>query len=238
MNETVAADVQPEILIIEDDSEIRRFLKTTLSAAFYQPQEAANAAEGLTMATYRPPDAILLDLGLPDCDGVEVIHQIRKWNQRLPIVVLSARSDERNKVAALDAGADDYINKPFSAGELLARLRAVFRRSAAASSDNGAAIFSVGDLAVDLAKRRIRVAGKEVHLTRIEYKLLEVMVRQAGRVLTHGQLLSEVWGPRHEEQAHYVRVYMAQLRRKLETDPARPRYLRTEPGVGYRLATE
>jgi len=238
MSDRVVPDVQHEILIIEDDAEIRRFLRATLSAAHYRLQEAATVAEGLAQASYRPPDVILLDLGLPDGDGVDVIRLIRKWNRSLPIIVLSVRSQEHDKISALDAGADDFVNKPFAIGELLARLRVAVRRTSDSGRENGTAPFSIGDLEVDFTRRRVTVDGKEVHLTRIEYKLLHVLVQHAGRVLTHTQLLSEVWGPQHQEQAHYVRIYMAQLRRKLESDPARPRYLQTEPGVGYRLVID
>jgi two-component system KDP operon response regulator KdpE len=201
--------------------------------------EATNAADGLAHASRHPPDVILLDLGLPDGDGVDVIRQIRQWQMTVPIIVLSVRSQERDKVIALDAGADDFVGKPFAVGELLARLRVALRRSA--SNNIGDALpanFRAGDLEVDFTRRRVLLGGKEVHLTRIEYKLLQVMVQHADRVLTHAQLRKAVWGPQHEEQAHYVRFYMGQLRRKLEPDPARPRYIRTEPGIGYRLTTE
>jgi two-component system KDP operon response regulator KdpE len=176
-----------------------------------------------------------VDLGLPDMDGLQVIRRIREWSQ-VPIIVLSARGQERDKVAALDAGADDYVSKPFAVGELLARLRVALRHAAAGES--GEPTFTVGGLHVDQLKRQVLVDGKEVHLTPIEYRLLTILVRHAGRVLSQRQLLKEVWGPAHTEQAHYLRVYMAQLRRKLEAEPARPRYLLTEPGVGYRLAAE
>ena len=238
MSERVVPDVQHEILIIEDDAEIRRFLRASLSAEHYRLLEAGTVAEGLAQTSYRPPDVILLDLGLPDGDGIEVIRQIRKWNRNLPIIVLSVRSREHDKISALDAGADDFVNKPFAIGELLARVRVAVRRTSDNRKDNDDAPFAVGDLEVDFMRRRVMVSGKEVHLTRIEYKLLHVLVRHAGRVVTHTQLLSEVWGPQHQEQAHYVRIYMAQLRRKLEFDPARPRYLQTEQGVGYRLVVD
>jgi two-component system KDP operon response regulator KdpE len=185
----------------------------------------------------RPPDVILLDLGLPDKDGIEVIRFVRKAELKLPIIVLTVRSDERDKIAALDAGADDYVNKPFAVGELLARLRAALRRSGA-FGETWLPVFRTGEIEVNLRKRRVAIGGSEVHLTRIEYKLLEVLIRHADQVVTHGQLLNEVWGPNHEDQIHYLRVFMLQLRRKLEHDPTRPRYLRTEAGVGYRLATE
>jgi two-component system, OmpR family, KDP operon response regulator KdpE len=228
----------PEILVIEDDIQIRRFLRTALSAEHYRLREASTAAEGIALVTDRSPDAIVLDLGLPDADGMEVIRSVRQANRNFPIIVLSVRSNERDKITALDAGADDFVNKPFAVGELLARLRVAFRRSAQATGLTSLSIFRTGDIEVDLKKRRIVIGGSEVHLTRIEYKLFEVLIRHSDQVVTHGQLLKEVWGPNHEEQIHYLRVYMLQLRRKLEADPARPRYLRTESGVGYRLATE
>jgi two-component system, OmpR family, KDP operon response regulator KdpE len=230
-------EVRREVLVVEDDPEIRRFLRTTLSAEHYRLREATTVAEGLLHSSRRPPDVILLDLGLPDGDGTELIRQIRAWNLTLPIIVLSVRSNERDKIGALDAGADDYVNKPFAVGELLARLRVVLRRSTASQPEAGAGIFRFGNIEVDSVRRKVTVDGQEVHLTRIEYKLLEVMLRHADGVLTHNQLLNEVWGPNQQDQAHYLRVYMLQLRRKLEADPARPRYLRTEPGVGYRLRT-
>ena len=237
MPEKIAPDIQHEILVIEDDPEIRKFLRTSLGAEHYRLREASTAADGLQMFKDRLPEIILLDLGLPDLDGVEVIRQVRRWNPHLPIIVLSVRSDEDDRISALDAGADDYVNKPFAVGELLARLRVVLRRLRPAPTE-GADLFRVGNIEVDVLRRRVTVAGQDVHLTRIEYKLLEVMIRHADRVLTHSQLLNDVWGPNQEDQAHYIRVYMTQLRRKLEQDPARPRYLRTEPGVGYRLTTE
>jgi two-component system KDP operon response regulator KdpE len=230
--------VPHEILIIEDDTEIRRFLRTTLSAEHYRLREAATATEGLSQFDVNQPDVIVLDLGLPDADGLEVIRRIRKVDRKLPIIVLSVRSDERDKILALDTGADDFVNKPFAIGELLARLRVALRRTSATHDDGNDAVFRAGEIEVDLKKRRIHVRGVEIHLTRIEYKLLQVLIRHADHVVTHGQLLKEVWGPNHEDQIHYLRVYMLQLRRKLEADPTRPRYLRTEAGIGYRLVTE
>jgi two-component system KDP operon response regulator KdpE len=237
MRDSTAPDHRAEILVIEDDLEIRKFLRTTLSAEEYLLQEASTAAEGVARATRRPPDAIVLDLGLPDADGMEVIRQIRTWNKSLPIIVLSVRARERDKIIALDAGADDFVNKPFAVGELLARLRVALRRNAALIDSGDSSVFRTGDLEIDFAKRRVLRQGKEVRLTRTEYKLLQVLAVHADQVLTHGQLLTEVWGPNCEDQSHYVRVYMGQLRLKLENDPARPRYFRTEPGVGYRLMT-
>lgn len=227
----------PEILVVEDDPQIRRFLRASLLAEQYRYHEALTAAEGIAQAHARQPDLILLDLGLPDRDGLEVIRSVRQVSQT-PIIVLSARGQEKDKVEALDLGADDYVSKPFGVGELLARIRAALRRAATIRDGAEGTTFHVGDLSIDLAARLVRVRGNEVHLTPIEFRLLETLVRHAGKVLTQRQLLVEVWGPQHSEQAQYLRVYMAQLRRKLEADPARPRYLRSEPGVGYRLVSE
>ncbi len=225
------------ILVIEDDSQIRRFLRATLAAEGYQFHEAVTAGEGVAQAAARQPDLILLDLGLPDRDGLEVIRRVREWSQT-PIVVVSARGQEKDKIAALDLGADDYVAKPFAVGELLARIRAALRRSAAIGQDGAGAVFHFGRVEADLDKRIVKVDGQEVHLTPNEYKLLLVLIKHAGKVLTQRQLLNEVWGPNHIEQAQYLRVYVAQLRRKLERDPARPKHLQTEPGVGYRLVVE
>jgi two-component system, OmpR family, KDP operon response regulator KdpE len=197
--------------------------------------EALTAAEGVQQANSRRPDLILLDLGLPDRDGLDVIRQVRAWSQ-MPIVVLSARGQEKDKIAALDLGADDYVAKPFGVGELLARIRAALRRSARAVPEGP--VLRFGEVEVDLDKRLVSVGGAEAHLTPNEYRLLEVLLKYPGKVLTHRQLLNEVWGPNHLEQAQYLRVYVAQLRRKLESDPARPKHLQTEPGIGYRLVTE
>jgi two-component system KDP operon response regulator KdpE len=237
MTQTLAPNATPEILLIEDDAEIRRFLRTTLFAEHYRLLEATTAAGGLIQAYAHEPDVVLVDLGLPDADGIEVIRQVRERKPTVPIIVLSVRSQERDKISALDAGADDFINKPFAVGELLARLRAALRRSAAVSGD-AISVFRTGDIEVNFSKRRVVIAGAEVHLTRTEYKLLQILIRHADQVVTHGQLLNEIWGPNHQDQIHYLRVYMLQLRRKLEADPARPRYLRTEAGIGYRLTTE
>ena len=227
----------PEILIVEDDPQIRRFLRATFTAEQYRFQEAVTAAEGISQAAARQPDLIVLDLGLPDRDGLEVIRKVREWTQT-PIIVLSARGQERDKVTALDSGADDFVSKPFAVGELLARVRAALRRSATISDTANGATFRAGDISVDLERRVVTLHGTEVHLTPIEYKLLQTLIRHAGKVITQRQLLVEVWGPQHSEQAQYLRVYMAQLRRKLESDPTRPRYLLTEPGVGYRLVQD
>ncbi len=227
---------EPTILLIEDEPEIRRFLRTTLPAHGFRLHEAVTGKDGLTEAKARNPDLILLDLGLPDCDGEEVIRQVRAWTDT-PIIVLSARAQEQAKVAALDLGADDYVTKPFGVNELLARVRTALRHSAR-TGDGGEPVFVLGDLKVDCGRRQVFVSEKEVHLTPIEYKLLTTLVQHAGKVLTHRQLLKEVWGPLHVDEGHYLRVYMRQLRNKLERNPAHPRYLVTELGVGYRLRTE
>jgi two-component system KDP operon response regulator KdpE len=227
---------EPAVVLIEDEPQIRRFLRATLTTQGYRLFEAGTAADGLVEVATRQPEVVILDLGLPDADGLDLIKRLREWSA-VPIIVLSARGQETDKVAALDAGADDYVSKPFGAAELLARIRVALRHGTGATRAEDA-VFAVGDLRVDLARRHVTVAEREVHLTPIEYKLFTTLVRHAGKVLTHRQLLKEVWGPSHVEEAHYLRVYMAQLRRKLEADPARPRYLTTEPGVGYRLAAE
>jgi two-component system KDP operon response regulator KdpE len=223
------------ILIIEDDPAIRRFLRATLAAEDYQYFESVTAGDGIVQINARRPDLLLLDLGLPDQDGLEVIRQVRETSQ-MPIVVLSARGQERDKIAALDLGADDYIEKPFAVGELLARIRAALRRAAVAAQPG--TVFRFGRVELDVDRRVVTVAGSEVHLTPHEYRLLQVLIKHGGKVLTHRQLLNEVWGPNQLDQAQYLRVYIAQLRRKLESDPARPKYLRTEPGVGYRLVVD
>jgi len=227
----------PVVVLIEDEPQIRRFLRATFSGQGYRFFEATTGADGLVEVASRQPDVVIVDLGLPDIDGLEVIRRLREWTE-VPIIVLSARGQERDKVLALDAGADDYVSKPFGAGELLARIRVALRHTAGASHEGDDATFTTGDLVVDQLRRHVSVNGKEVHLTPIEYKLLRTLVRHAGKVVTHQQLLREVWGPLHTDQAHYVRVYMAHLRHKLEAEPARPRYLLTEPGVGYRLAAD
>jgi two-component system, OmpR family, KDP operon response regulator KdpE len=227
----------PVVVLIEDEPQIRRFLRATLNGQGYRLFEASTGADGVVEVGTRQPDVVIVDLGLPDMDGLDVIGRVREWSS-VPIIVLSARGQERDKVAALDAGADDYVSKPFSAGELMARIRVALRHTAGASHEGDDAVFLVGELRVDLLHRQVLVGQKQVHLTPIEYKLLTTLVHHAGKVVTHQHLLREVWGPSHTEQAHYVRVYMAHLRHKLEAEPARPRYLLTEPGVGYRLAAE
>jgi two-component system, OmpR family, KDP operon response regulator KdpE len=224
----------PLVLLIEDEPQMRRFLRTTLRAHDYQVVEAASAREGLAQAAGRNPEVILLDLGLPDMDGLEVTREIRRV-ARTPIIVISARGQEHDKVTALDLGADDYLTKPFGASELLARIRVALRHSAFPPGTAPQAIFQAGELRVDLERRQVFRADEEAHLTPTEYKLLAALIRHSGRVITHRQLLQEVWGANYADQSHYLRVYMAQLRHKLERDPTRPRLLTTEPGVGYRL---
>jgi two-component system KDP operon response regulator KdpE len=230
------AATQPRILLVEDEAAIRKFLRSELSAD-YQLDEAVTAAQALQHAEQSPPDLIILDLGLPDMDGQEVIRQVRTW-LAAPIIVLSARDQDQEKIRALDNGADDYLTKPFSTGELKARVRVALRHVDQATDDAGSNVFENGDLKVDLTARRVFVADNEIHVTPIEYKLLTTMIRHAGRVLTHRQLLEQVWGPQQVRETHYLRVFMAGLRRKIEADPARPKYLITEQGIGYRLAAE
>ena len=221
-------------LVIDDEVQIRRLLRLTLEDQGYRVFEAVNGQEGLLEAAQRRPDVVLLDLGLPDMDGVEVLKRLREWS-RVPILVLSVRDREEQKIAALDNGADDYVTKPFSSGELLARLR-VAQRHGQPSPDT--AIFRSGNLEVDLTARIVKMKGKEVKLTATEYALLRLFVQHAGRVLTHRQILREVWGPNYEEQTHYLRVYVGHLRDKLEVDPGCPALLITEPGIGYRLISK
>jgi len=228
-------NAKPVIVVVEDDPQIRRFLRTSLSVQGFQIIEAATGERGVIEIGTRKPELVILDLGLPCLDGIEVIRKVREWSA-VPIIVLSARNQESNKIAALDAGADDYLTKPFGIGELLARIRVSLRHAARLAGDSVETLFCAGDLQVDLSRRSVTVGDREIHLTPIEYRLLTVLIRHAGKVLTHRQLLLEVWGPAYVEHAHYVRIYMGQLRRKLETDPAQPRYLLTEAGVGYRLA--
>ena len=224
------------LVVIEDDPQIRRFLRTGLSAEPFRIFEAETGESGLVEAATRKPDLVILDLGLPDIDGVDVVARLREWYTR-PIIILSARSNEQDKIKALDAGADDYLTKPFGIGELMARIRVALRRAAHEGATTET-VFAFGDVKVDLAARRSFRGETEVHLTPNEYRLLTTLIRHAGKVCTHRQLLSEVWGPAHVEHGHYLRIYMAQLRHKLESDPTNPRYLRTEVGVGYRLLPE
>ena len=222
----------PLVLLIEDEPAMRRFLRAALGTHAFRLVETGTMREGLAQAAGRNPDLILLDLGLPDGDGLDATRQLREWTA-IPIIVLSARGQEQDKIAALDAGADDYLTKPFSVGELLARMRVALRHRT--SGDEVPPVFEASGLRVDLSRRVVSVGGEEIHLTPTEYKLLALLVRHAGRVLTHRQLLLEVWGSHNSTQTQALRVYVTQLRHKIEQDPARPRLLITEPGVGYRL---
>lgn len=221
------------VLVIEDEAPIRRFLKTTLSAHGYGFEEALNGTDGIQAVAKQNPDLIILDLGLPDMDGLDVIKQIREWSET-PIIVLSAREQEGDKVTALDEGADDYLTKPFGVSELLARMRVAIRRSIK-TNEMTESKFEFGEIVVDLSSRLVYISGEEIHLTPIEYKLLVTLIKYRGKVVTHNQLLREVWGQGYNEETQYLRVYMAQLRRKLEKDPANPQFFLNEPGVGYRL---
>ncbi|PLC53193.1 two-component system response regulator KdpE [Pollutimonas nitritireducens] len=225
------------IVIVEDEKQIRRFLRMTLQAEGMVVIEAATAREGVTEVSMQKPDLVILDLGLPDRDGTEVIRQLRSWTA-LPILVLSARGDEDQKVNALDAGADDYLTKPFGNAELLARIRVHLRKRPSSDAQIAEPVFQFGEVVVDLMQRRVIRNGQDVHLTPIEYKLLTVLVRSAGKMLTHAQLLREVWGPGHTDRGHYLRIYMGHLRQKLEHDPARPQHIVTETGIGYRLISD
>ena len=229
MNET-----KPLLLVVEDEPQMRRFLRASLGSNGFRVLEAGTAREGMALATSHHPELILLDLGLPDVDGIQVTREIREW-ARTPIIVISARGREADKVEALDAGADDYLTKPFGVGELLARIRVALRHVRQAGAPATDPILEVGPLQIDVARRRVLLEEAELRLTPIEYRLLVLLAQNVDRVLTHRQILKEVWGPAYAGQAHYVRVYMAQLRRKIEPNPARPKLLLTEPGVGYRL---
>ena len=225
------------IVVIEDDPQIRRFLRTALGAHGFEIHEAETGRQGATVAETRKPDVVILDLGLPDIDGIEVVKRLRTWTSR-PILILSARDREADKVAALDAGADDYLTKPFGIDELMARIRVALRHASRPESGESEERFAMGPVAIDLARRAVWRDGKEVHLTPIEFRLLALLVRHAGKVVTQRHLLREVWGPAHVEHPEYLRVHMGALRQKLEADPARPQFLRTETGVGYRLTHE
>ena len=227
----MTAGSEPLVLVVEDDAQVRRFLRAALSSHAFRLVEAGTVREAEQLATSHNPDVYLLDLGLPDGDGVDLARRLREWTQA-PIIVLSARGREEDKVNALDAGADDYLTKPFGVNELLARLRVALRHAQATPA--GDPVLEAGPLRVDLARREVTVEGREVRLTPTEFKLLALLARHAGKVLTHRQILKDVWGPNATE-AHWVRVHMAELRKKVELDPARPRLLVTEPGVGYRL---
>jgi len=223
-------------IVVEDEPQIRRFVRVALESEGWRVTETETLKQGLAEAATRRPDLVVLDLALPDGDGIELVRAMRAWSGS-PILVLSARGEERDKIEALDAGADDYLTKPFGIGELLARVRALARRRPRAGADAGEPLFRAGDIEIDFSSRRVRRAGQVVHLTPIEYRLLALLAANADRVLTHRQILREVWGPAYVEHEHYARIYMGHLRRKLEADPARPRQLLTETAVGYRLVT-
>lgn len=224
----------PVIVVIEDDRSIGRFLRTGLDSENFDVVLAETGQRGIIEAGTRKPDLIILDLGLPDMDGVAVITAIRKWSE-IPIIILSARYAEQHKIDALDAGADDYLTKPFGLGELLARIRVALRHAGKTPEQRQSGVFTTGSLKVDLIHRRVLVEDQDIHLTPIQYRLLCVLVKHAGKVMTHRQILNEVWGPNNSEHVHYLRIYMSQLRQKLEADPTQPKYLLTESGVGYRV---
>lgn len=230
-------DVPQVILVVEDEPQMQKFLRASLTAQSYRVIEATHAKDALALARTHNPDLVLLDLGLPDMDGMEVTKSLREWSKK-PIIVISARGQEEDKIGALDVGADDYLTKPFGIGELMARIRVALRHSARTGEARLEPVLQLGELRIDLDKRQVLVADREVHLTPNEYKLFAYLMKNAGKVLTHRQLLKEVWGPAYATQTHYLRVYMVQLRHKLEADPAEPRYLVTEPGVGYRLKAD
>jgi two-component system, OmpR family, KDP operon response regulator KdpE len=228
------SDLQPLVLVVEDEPQMRRFLRASLTSHGYRFIEAASSSEAVMMVSSHNPDIVLLDLGLPDGDGIDVVRQLREWS-RTPIIVISARGRQEDKVAALDTGADDYLTKPFDVNELLARIRVGLRHAQGARPPAEQQAFTIGDLRIDLVRREVSVRGCQIHPTPIEYKLLVLLAQNAGRVLTYSQILREIWGPTHANQTHHVRVHMAELRKKIEADPARPKWLVTEPGVGYRL---
>jgi len=223
--------LKPLVLIVDDEPQIRRLLTVTLEANGYRVLPATTGQEGVVLAAQHRPDLVVLDLGLPDLSGREILRRLREWSN-VPVVILSVQDDEAGKVAALDAGADDYVTKPFNTAELLARLRVAARHAA---KPDDAAVFQAGNVVVDLSTRRVTMKGQEVKFTATEYNLLRLLVRHAGKVLTHHHILREIWGPGHDNDTHYLRVYMAHLREKLEADPAKPQLLITEAGVGYRL---
>lgn len=225
------------ILVIEDEPQMQKFLAASLSGEGYRTLEAQTGQEGIALARTHNPDLVLLDLGLPDTDGMEVTRALRDFSTK-PVIVISARGQEEDKVRALDVGADDYLTKPFGTSELMARIRVALRHAARSKEERTEPIIKVGEIEIDLDRRRVLSSGREVHLTPNEYKLFAYLMKHAGKVLTHRQLLKEVWGAAYASQTHYLRVYMVQLRHKLEADAARPRYLVTEPGVGYRLKTD
>lgn len=229
--------VPVKILVIEDEPQMQKFLRASIVSEGYRAIDATTGKDGLELARTHNPDLVLLDLGLPDMDGMDVTKALREWSNR-PIIVISARGQEDDKVRALDVGADDYLTKPFGTGELMARIRVALRHASRSTEERALPLLRVGELEIDLDRRQVLRAGSEVHLTPNEYKLFAYLMKHAGKVLTHRQLLKEVWGAAYASQTHYLRVYMVQLRHKLEADPARPRHLVTEPGVGYRLKTD
>jgi two-component system KDP operon response regulator KdpE len=228
------SDPGQSILVIEDEPQMRKFLRASLTSHGFRVVEAGTARDGESLATTNAPDLVLLDLGLPDGDGIDLVRRLREWS-RVPILVVSARGREADKVVALDAGADDYLTKPFGVGELLARMRVAFRHAQAGTGAASIPVMTIGSLTIDVARREVMVSDRPVHLTPIEYKLLVLLAQNVGKVLTHRQILQEVWGPAYAGQTHYVRVHMAELRKKIEADPAQPKLLITEPAVGYRL---
>lgn len=234
MSAPTSHGVPPLILVVEDEEAVAKILRVSLTTEGFRLVEAATAREGIAQAQAHNPDLVLLDLGLPDLDGTVVTQRIREWTQT-PIIVISARGNEQDKVDALDAGADDYLTKPFGKSELMARIRAALRRAARPPGETGDAVTVVGDLRIDAVRREVFVGDHAIRLTPIEYKLLATLMKNPGKVMTHRQLLSDVWGPLHAKETQYLRVYMRNLRHKLEVDPARPKYLVTDPGVGYRL---
>jgi two-component system KDP operon response regulator KdpE len=236
MSMTAAMQGGPKVLVVDDEPQIRRFLRASLQSHDYTVLEAENGKEAVRVCTVQKPDLLILDLGLPDMDGLDVIKLVREWSQ-IPIIVLSIRSDDVDKIEALDRGANDYVTKPFSMGELLARMRAALRQGRSEPGDGGGNIVTAGDVSIDLSKRLITLGGTPVKLSRKEYDLLKILATHSGKVITHQQLLQEVWGPAYVGETQYLRVYIGQLRQKLERDPAAPRWLITEPGVGYRLQT-
>ena len=231
------SEARPRALLIEDEAPIRSFLAASLASAGYDVHESPSGAQAIKLASGQPPDIVILDLGLPDMDGQQVLAELRQWLSA-PIIILSARDQEQQKISALDNGADDYVTKPFSTGELLARMRAALRHAGRSADPSDGEVFELAGLSVDSVQRKVTVRGEVVHLTPLEFKLLATLIRHRGKVLTHRQLLKEVWGPQHVAETHYLRVFMASLRRKIEVDPARPVFLMTEQGIGYRFAAE